>query len=200
MSTERKYHHGDLRGTLLREARALLAEDGIEGLSLRKLADRVGVSRTASYHHFQDKHALLCALAAQGFEALDQMAGHAMDGQPLPQGLAALMQGYLDFALADPERYDLMFGRRLWKLAQPTPELRQVAYDTFRRYAQRIAGGALDVKPDRQRLRLAQASWATLHGLSHLLIDGIYVDVADMKEVSAVALSSLLGALGQGRA
>ena len=49
------YHHGDLREALLQAAKALIAEAGIENLSLRKLAERAGVSRTAPYHHFSDK-------------------------------------------------------------------------------------------------------------------------------------------------
>jgi len=63
------YHHGDLRAALLAAARDMIAEAGIEGLSLRKLAERAGVSRTAPYHHFQDKNDLLCAIAAEGFSA-----------------------------------------------------------------------------------------------------------------------------------
>jgi len=54
-----KYHHGDLRTTLLEVAGEMLKESGIEEVSLRKLAARVGVSRTAPYHHFKDKNALL---------------------------------------------------------------------------------------------------------------------------------------------
>ncbi|HCM48393.1 MAG TPA: TetR family transcriptional regulator, partial [Colwellia sp.] len=53
-----KYHHGDLRETLLLVATEMLQESGIKEVSLRKLASRVGVSRTAPYHHFKDKNAL----------------------------------------------------------------------------------------------------------------------------------------------
>ena len=73
MTQTARYHHGDLHATLLQEANTLLNEQGIEGLSLRKLAERAGVSRTAPYHHFRDKNALLCALATQAFRQLDEM-------------------------------------------------------------------------------------------------------------------------------
>ena len=63
------YHHGDLRTTLLATAASMISEAGIEGLSLRKLAERIGVSRTAAYHHFKDKNDLLSAIARQGFIA-----------------------------------------------------------------------------------------------------------------------------------
>lgn len=68
------YHHGDLRSTLLSTADSLLKETDIEGLSLRKLADKVGVSRTASYHYFKGKNQLLCAIAEQGFVRWQQDA------------------------------------------------------------------------------------------------------------------------------
>lgn len=195
MQVQKSYHHGNLRDVLLQQARELLDEEGVEGLSLRKLAQRAGVSRTAPYHHFQDKHALLCALAAQGFVALDGLLQEMPQPQDVPQALAQFVRDYLDFALSQPERYDLMFGRRLWKQAQPTAELKAVAYATFRRYARRIE--ALNPQASGRRpLRLAQASWATLHGLCRLMIDGIYVDAADMEDVSTLAVELMLKAVG----
>ena len=50
-----RYHHGDLRKSLIETASLMLKSDGVNGLSLRKLAEQVGVSRTASYHYFKDK-------------------------------------------------------------------------------------------------------------------------------------------------
>ncbi|MGJ8668870.1 MAG: TetR/AcrR family transcriptional regulator [Oceanococcus sp.] len=187
MKAEKNYHHGNLRDTLLTEAHALMAQDGVEGLSLRKLAERAGVSRTAPYHHFKDKHALLCALAVEGFRQLDALLQTLPEHADLPAALAGFVRDYLRFAREQPQRYELMFGRRLWKLATPTDELKQVAYATFRAYAQGIAQQNPQLSAQRA-LRLAQASWATLHGLCHLMIDGIYIDPADMEEVSDLAV------------
>jgi len=68
-----QYHHGDLTKSLLEAAAAIIKEQGVESLSMRKLADKVGVSRTAPYHHFKDKNALLCALAERGFNQQEKM-------------------------------------------------------------------------------------------------------------------------------
>ncbi|MCG8612674.1 MAG: TetR/AcrR family transcriptional regulator [Pseudomonadales bacterium] len=193
-TTGKKYHHGDLRSSLIQEAKVLLAADGVEGLSLRKLADRAGVSRTAPYHHFKDKHALLCALAAEGFEKLNSFVNTELAHNDPKVALPRLVRTYLEFAYKEQEQYDLMFGRRLWKLAQPTEELRNIAYACFRNYAKRITG-FLTGTPDKEALRLAQASWGTLHGLSHLLIDGIYIDLAGMEEVSEIAVGIMLKSL-----
>lgn len=198
-----RYHHGDLRATLLREARALLREQGAEGLSLRRLAERAGVSRTAPYHHFRDKHALLCSLAAEGFQRLGVLVEEARldPDTDIEAGLRAFVHAYLRFATEEPEQYELMFGRTLWKGNGVTGELRDVAYHSFRRYAERI-GDLLrraELPPGTRPLRLAQASWATLHGLCRLLIDGIYVDRQDMEEVSEEAVRVMVTMLHGGR-
>ncbi len=199
MTSAGKYHHGDLRPALLREAELLLREDGIDGLSLRKLAERVGVSRMAPYHHFKDKHELLCALAAEGFQKLEQIMEQApltADGDLAAQ-LSAFVRAYLRFATNHPEQYELMFGRPIWKAGTPTDELKQIAYRTFRQYAEKIA----EVIPVQKLpsgsnpLRLAQASWATLHGLCRLMIDGIYVNNTDMEEVSEESVRLMMSVL-----
>ena len=69
-SAASRYHHGDLRTTLLRAAEAHIALEGTERLSLRALAREAGVSATAPYRHFDDRQALLVALATDGFDEL----------------------------------------------------------------------------------------------------------------------------------
>lgn len=197
--THERYHHGDLRPTLLREANRMLREDGLEGLTLRKLADRAGVSRTALYHHFRDKNDLLCALTARGFEQLEALLDRA-DLRPddhLADTMREFVRAYIRFATDNPEQYDLMFGRTLWKAGHPTDELRQVAYRVFRRYAQRIGElePVVELPVQGSMLRVAQASWATLHGLCRLMIDGIYVNVGDLEEISDAAVGMMMAGM-----
>lgn len=211
MSSPSPYHHGDLRSALLQEANVMLKESGITGLSLRQLAERVGVSRMAPYHHFRDKHELLCALATEGFHQLDTLlTGAGLEIKPsvatnnaaahnqaaLKKILNRLVRDYLLFAAANPDRYELMFGRPIWQAAKPSQELKDTAFACFRHYADSIAA-LLAHSPlqGRKPLRLAQASWATLHGLSRLIIDGIYIHQADMEEVSDEAVRMMLAVL-----
>ena len=62
------YHHGDLRNALIEHAFAALRTVGPESLSVRALADEIGVSPSAAYRHFADREALLAQLARIGFE------------------------------------------------------------------------------------------------------------------------------------
>ena len=68
----RPYHHGNLRRALLDEAVATIRAEGVDGLTLREIGARLGVSRTALYRHFADKRALLAAVATEGFRTLRQ--------------------------------------------------------------------------------------------------------------------------------
>lgn len=198
--TQTPYHHGDLRQALVTEASRLLAEGGIDALSLRRLAENVGVSRSAPYHHFKDKHELLCAIAEQGFTELDQLIVSARSDSSLPlhQRLSDFVHHYVHFAMHNPERYELMFGRPIWKKSAPTDSLKQVAYNTFRHYVETmsdwLAQSALSSGTDR-RLRIAQTSWATLHGLCRLMIDGIYLNPDDIHAVCDEAVTLMSTAL-----
>lgn len=198
MNQPARYHHGDLHATLLQEANRLLNEQGIEGLSLRKLAERAGVSRTAPYHHFKDKNALLCALATQAFGQLDEMIHRQLQEGGGKENIQSFVREYLRYATEHPEQYELMFGRTIWKVGQPTEELKKVAYTSFRHYALglgKLFQGRLPANTD--PLRIAQASWATVHGLCRLLIDGIYVNREDMEAVSEQSIALIMAALSQ---
>ena len=55
------YHHGDLKNALIRAGIEILSKEGVQALSLRKVAKQAGVSHAAPYAHFADKQALLAA-------------------------------------------------------------------------------------------------------------------------------------------
>ena len=65
--TEPKYHHGDLRRAILEAALELIKESGIQSLSLREIARRIGVTPAAPYHHFKDRGELLVQIGMQGY-------------------------------------------------------------------------------------------------------------------------------------
>src|SRR4051812_21868219 len=124
------YHHGDLRAALLGAASRILEAEGPDAISLRDLARRADVSHNAPYRHFPDRRALLDALAEEGFALL----ATDLQGKPWREQAVA----YVRFALANTERFRLMFTR-------PVP-------DALRRL---VEGDAV-----------AQATWAMVHGLT----------------------------------
>jgi AcrR family transcriptional regulator len=191
------YHHGDLQSALLSAASKRIEELGIDGLSLRKLAEDVGVSRSALYHHFKDKNALLSAIAAQGFERWLSMTKHTFSDTNLSEG-AALQQfvkNYVGWAAAHPTLYDLMFGRPIWKTGTPSDSLKNVAYPAFQfLVSMATQWQATGLLPSTEEpLRLAQVFWATLHGLARLLIDGIYADANHLEDMCDAAVHVFMG-------
>ena len=186
------YHHGDLRQVLLRSAKQLIAEAGIENLSLRRLAERAGVSRTAPYHHFSDKNDLLCAIAAAGFRRRHQTAAAEFDdaGKTMLEKFHAYINGYMQFAVDNPEEYELMFGRSIWKQQNSTEELRDVAYPCFQHQVDMMrCWQDCGVISGDNPLRTAQVIWSALHGIAKLFIDGIYTDTAQIEEVTHCAIN-----------
>lgn len=183
----RPYHHGDLRQSLVTEAASLLANEGIDSLSLRRLADNVGVSRTALYHHFKDKHALLCAIAAEGFQELDALMASASQQSSLTpaQRYGLFARNYLDYATQNPARYNLMFGHTLWRQNLADETLKGVAYESFKQHLSAVkAWQQSGILPKQQdSLRLTQVTWGTLHGLAQLVIDGVYADSSHLDQI-----------------
>ena len=170
MSTsEKSYHHGDLRSVLLSVADQLIDEGDAGAISLREVARRAGVSAPATYRHFRDKEALLAALATKGFEdfALALAQGTAGADDPL----AAMGQAYVRFAVARPGRFRLMYGPAIaerhrypelqaaWKVS--TEQMRAALTD-------RSANGSA---PDAAVTSLKL--WCMVHGLSQLILDGM---------------------------
>ncbi|UGT44471.1 TetR/AcrR family transcriptional regulator [Nocardia yamanashiensis] len=113
MCADRPYHHGDLRGQLLERAEQALREQGVEQLSLRKLAREVGVTHNAPSRHFPDKQALLDALALNGFQRIGEAFRGAVAGeQPFEDRFRELARVYLRFAVDNSALLTLMFARK----------------------------------------------------------------------------------------
>jgi AcrR family transcriptional regulator len=163
------YHHGDLRKALVRAARTILEKQGLAALSLRGAARAAGVSPAAPYHHFPDKHALLDAIAVQGFDALTSAMDKLMAKQKDPTArLDASGVGYVVFALENPALFRLMFGgdRQQSSTSAPLMEARDRAYGV-------LQAAVAKTSPDGVAdpfvcLRL----WALVHGIATLILDG----------------------------
>jgi AcrR family transcriptional regulator len=99
------------RDRLLAAAAHLLDEGGPEAVTLRAVAQAVGVSHNAPYRHFDDKRALLAAVAQEGFRELGAAFAHAAETAATPlAALKLVVRLYFDFARRHPARYRLLFS------------------------------------------------------------------------------------------
>jgi AcrR family transcriptional regulator len=99
----------DLRSRIAQVAQELFASEGIEGISMRKLAHRAGVTATAIYRHFRDKDEILDALISVGLAALSDYLAPALKAKDPERRLRELIDAYLRFAIEQPKYFDLAF-------------------------------------------------------------------------------------------
>jgi AcrR family transcriptional regulator len=185
-----QYHHGSLRQELLRQAELLLAEQGVDAFSLRELARRVGVSPAAPSHHFGDTTGLLVELAILGFEELARYldAWEDKGGADPARRLTCQGEGYVQFALAYPARFKLMFRKE--KLAcgpgGADPRLQasgSAAFARLRTCVQRCLPEADEATVMTAALR----AWSTVHGFAYLALDGQLALLAQDADVDAIS-------------
>ena len=173
ISAEKSYHHGDLRRALLDAAEAELAEKGPDGFSLRSVARRAGVSHAAPAYHFADIDALLKGLAQVGFDRLTRsmrdeqaLAGRDPVGQFIASGI-----GYVNFALANPALFHLMFGARMaGDVPADTVRAGDAAFSVLLNAVSRLHGPEA-LKSEAGWIEVT-ASWSMVHGFAHLVIGG----------------------------
>jgi len=164
---------GDLRQALLDAAVATLDEVGADGLSLREVARRAGVSHAAPAHHFTDKAGLLTAVATEGFGML---VAYLADSQPVGaeqpvDQLAALGRAYARFAEDNPGRFEVMFRPRLLRVDdQAFQRAGDAAFQALRHHiaACQLSGWREHTPTD----PLAAATWALAHGIAVLRMHG----------------------------
>ena len=189
--TERPYHHGNLRTALLAEAERALREDGLDGLSLRELARRIGVSHGAPRRHFADRQALLDALAESGFTRLGSELRAAAEGAgaDYEARLRATSTAYVRFATVDAALLELMFAG---KHGGQSAALNEAADRAFAVILELILEGqAAGVLEPRAPERVGLLMFATMQGIAALVASGI-VDPKDVEGLVADAVERFL--------
>ncbi len=167
------YHHGNLRRALVQTALKVIDRRGVDALTLKDLAIRTGVSAGAPYHHFSDRSELLAVIAQEGFELLESAMKQASDSalQTPAANLQALGCAYIAFAVSHRGHFKVMFrgdlhGKESVAHSQAGERSFQLLCDAVQ--ACQAAGAAPQGNPEPWVLH----AWATVHGLSTLLLDG----------------------------
>jgi AcrR family transcriptional regulator len=192
----RPYHHGDLRRVVIETAAAMLSEEKGWQFTLREVARRAGVSHAAPYKHFPDKAALLAELAMRGFEQLEKEVRAAITPAPrsVRKEFLAAAGAYIDFGQTNPALYRLMFSADLGNpsavhLSERAMSAIGVLYDLIDR------GQRMQVFKSKQLQGQAAGSWALLHGITMLSIDGLLLSEKVGRNAHQAALTTLLEGL-----
>ncbi len=161
------YHKGDLKNKLISAGLEILTREGIGSLSLRMVAKAAGVSHAAPYRHFNNKEALIAAIAEEGFKKLSDsiiQAASIYPGNPELQFKEAGW-GYISFALENPEHLKVMFG----SFSDRCELDKGTSLDSLIELIQNCQNKGLI--RDEDPLILALTTWATVHGLALIYIN-----------------------------
>jgi len=187
------------RAAIVDEAKEIVSSSGLDQLSLRKLADRLGVTAPALYAHVKDKDDILRAIADLGFHDLTIAYGD-VETTDLCERLKALSRAYVDLAVAQPEVFQLMFLYRPREIDLPELDnVLQSATDAFEVPLATVteAIDAGELHRDRDPLITALVLWTTAHGVATVRLLGMGFDSSTADELTDVVIDATIDGLRQ---
>lgn len=199
MSTA-SYHHGNLRAALVETGLAMARESGPDGVALREVARRVGVSHNAAYRHFADREQLLAEIAGHGMDLLTE----AMEARlaTVPDGLDDIARArrrlqevgraYVEFALAEPGLFRTAFTSEAHAVAtEPGDPRSDAAPGDGGTYG--LLNGILDELVEvgylaaERRPAADVVCWAGVHGFAVLHLDGPLAEATAAEREAALS-------------
>ena len=150
--------------TILETALEMLESEGETALSMRSLADKLGLNAPSLYRHYADKEALEIAIVTYGNTLMQTELEQATDRKTPALAVQAASSAYLEFARTHPRLYVLMMDTRL---AAPTAGTAKALWNTVLK----VIGG---ITSDPDDTPAAVALWAFLHGFAELERAGLF--------------------------
>ena len=188
----------ELRGKILDAARELFVEEGYDAVTMRKVAERIEYSPTAIYLHFADKAALLREIVTADFARLAAQFQKLARIEDPVERLNRVGRAYVDFGLAHPNHYRLMFGARPDPSVEPKVKSGDPQDDAYSFLCVTVTE-AMESKRLRPELRdpelVAHVLWSAVHGIVSLQIEHSKAPHASMrkaKDITALMLDVLI--------
>lgn len=194
-----KKGEGDkLRTQILEAANDLLIETGDqEAVSIRAVADRVGVTPPSIYMHFADKNELIFAVCEQHFTDLDHAVQRAAAGIEDPlQALKARGRAYVQFGLDNPEQYRILFMSKPAAAPEGFQEERLKGSSSFHHLVEAVERAVAAGVFTGDVITIAICLWVSVHGITSLLLSHPNFPWPDRDDmIDAVLHSAVFGLL-----
>lgn len=182
------YHHGNLRAALVEAGAELARTAGPDGVVLREVARRTGVSHNAAYRHFADRDELLGEIATLANDQLEAAMIRRLDevreADPALRARARLRatgRAYVEFALAEPGLFNVAFCPTDAESSNPDEAAPYVLLGQV--LDELVEAGVLSPEA---RMGADVVCWAAVHGLSVLLLDGPLCGIPDTDRSAVV--------------
>lgn len=200
-SKAQPYHHGNLRPVLVDTAVELARSTGPDGVVLREVARRAGVSHNAAYRHFEDRAALLAEVADRAMARLEEamrVRADAVDAADATERalrrLGETGRAYVEFAITEPGLFAVAFTAPEGVAVHRDPETLAGPYAFLNAVLDELVDvGALS--PD-HRTGADVACWAMVHGYAELVVAGPLCEVPP--EARDAMLESVLDVIQRG--
>ncbi len=161
----------NLKDAIIEEAFAVIEEKGVENLSFRDIARRLGVTHQAPYKHFPSRNHILAAVIARCFKSFSDHLDARPKAETAAEDLHNMGLAYLDFARTHPVKYRLMFNTPLPQPDQHQEMMRQ-SHHAFSLLTDRLSHMDLHNLPcevETPEKHDAIFIWSALHGLASLM-------------------------------
>ena len=166
---KKSYHHSDLKRALFIACHKLLKSTEPDKISLRTLAEEIGVSHAAIYRHFKDREALLEVMATYGFERLAKAQKSALMKEKTAElGFLRAGVAYILFATRNPFYYKIMF---LTKRSNPSDELKRSRLRSYSILVNACRNYLKEKGRNNDPREYALMAWSLVHGYSNLYLE-----------------------------
>lgn len=159
----------DVKRKVLDASLAFIAQEGPDGLSMREIARRAGISHQAPYHYFGDRAGIFAAITEEGFRMLTAAFRDVLTSSTHPS--RGCFEQYVKLAREHPGHFRVMFRADICGIGSDVSATiaADESFGELLRMVDRITGGSLD---ESKRSAWASLMWSTAHGLATLLLDG----------------------------
>jgi AcrR family transcriptional regulator len=198
-SSRRQKHKEELRRVILDAAREIFVHQGYESFSMRKLAERIGYSPGSVYLHFKNKEELFECLVDESFARLLETLSALRTEKEMQDPVEELRKGmraYVEFGLQNPNDYRFAFMLR--PPMEKHPYKVHAAFESLRYLVRRCV--------EEKRFRgvdveaTSQAIWASVHGITSLLIQRPAFPWVPKKKLIAQIINTAVDSLVVGAA
>ena len=180
----------ETRANILKAARQIVKQEGWQGLSMRKIADKIEYTAPIIYEYFSNKEAILQELTCKGFQLLAKNLDEVKKKYDTPaEQLEGMWLAYWEFALKNKEMYQLMYGVQMTCCAQSTPES-DGPYDLISAVIAKLMGKE---DPDEDVVMQKYFTFfSVIHGLIsiNMIVEGLTEEIN--KQILKDAISGLI--------